>query len=43
MDAQAIICGNPPLLILNRGHGETPPCPEAKFHAYRVNTHTHHI
>ncbi len=31
MEDQAIICGNPPLLILNRGFGETPPCPEAKF------------
>lgn len=20
-----------PIIILNRGHGETPPCPEAKF------------
>lgn len=23
--------GNRPLLILNRGRGETPPCPKAKF------------
>lgn len=22
---------NPPLIMLNRGRGETPPCPEAKF------------
>lgn len=31
MDDQMIISGNPPLFILNRGHGETPPCPEAAF------------
>jgi hypothetical protein len=23
--------GNPPLVILNRGHGVTPECPQAKF------------
>ena len=30
-DDTAIIAGNAPLLILNRGRGETPPCQEAKF------------
>ena len=31
MRDEAVILGNPPLLILNRGRGETPPCPQAKF------------
>lgn len=30
-DDTAIIVGHPALLILNRGRGETPPCPAAKF------------
>jgi len=31
LDGTAMILGNPPILILNRGRGETPPCEAAKF------------
>ena len=31
MSDGAWIMGNPPIQILNRGYGETPPCPEAQF------------